>query len=131
MKFCEICKNMLYITLEEEKDKKESLKYYCRNCGYDEVCETSVCISSSRDIVKSANSYRNVINKYTKFDPTLPRVNNIPCPNEDCQTNKADAKERADREVIYLRYDAKNMKYIYLCFLCETSWIIDDNKHSV
>jgi DNA-directed RNA polymerase subunit M/transcription elongation factor TFIIS len=125
MKFCEICKNMLYITLNDD----ENLSYYCRNCGYTEVCLTSVCISSSSDVMKGANSYRNVINKWTKFDPTLPRVNNIPCPNNDCQTNDEDESKKADKEVIYLRYDSKNMKYMYLCCVCDTSWIIDDKQN--
>jgi DNA-directed RNA polymerase subunit M/transcription elongation factor TFIIS len=126
MKFCEICKNMLYITLKD--DDKESLSYYCRNCGYNEDCDTSVCISSSSDVIKGANSYRNVVNNFTKYDPTLPRVNNIPCPNSGCQTNRLEVNERADKEVIYLRYDTKNMKYMYLCCVCDTSWTIDDKQ---
>lgn len=125
MKFCEVCQNMLYITLNDE----DNLNYYCRNCGYNEDCKTSVCISSSSDIMKSANSYRNVINPYTKFDPTLPRVSNIPCPNDGCSTNKEAASEKAEREVIYFRYDNKNMKYMYLCCVCDTSWIIDDKQN--
>ena len=120
MKFCEICRNMLYITLKD--DMKDTLNYYCRNCGYNKDCETSVCISSSSDVMRSANSFRNIINEYTKFDPTLPRVNNILCPNDACLTNHDDAKERADKEVIYLRYDNKNMKYMYLCCICDTTW---------
>ena len=27
-------------------------------------------------------NYKDVINKYTKLDPTLPRITNIDCPNE-------------------------------------------------
>ena len=122
MKFCEICQNMLYITLKE--DEKNTLNYYCRNCGYNKDCETSVCISSSSDVMRNVNSFRNIINEYTKFDPTLPRVNNILCPNEKCLTNEEDAKKREEKEVIYLRYDNKNMKYIYLCCVCDTTWTV-------
>jgi DNA-directed RNA polymerase subunit M/transcription elongation factor TFIIS len=122
MKFCEICQNMLYITLKE--DEKNTLSYYCRNCGYNKDCETSVCISSSSDVMRNANSFRNIINEYTKFDPTLPRLNNILCPNENCPTNEEDAKKRKEKEVIYLRYDNKNMKYIYLCCVCDTTWTV-------
>ena len=125
MKFCEICENMLYITLKGDGViEKDTLNYYCRNCGFNKDCETSVCISSSSDVMRSANSFRNIINEYTKFDPTLPRVNNILCPNVSCATNVADAKLRADNEVIYLRYDNKNMKYIYLCCVCDTTWTL-------
>ena len=125
MKFCAVCQNMLYITIKDD----DSLSYYCRNCDYSEDCLTSVCISSSSDVIKNANSYRNVINEYTKFDPTLPRVNNISCPDTGCATNHDQASERAEKEVIYLRYDSKNMKYLYLCCVCNTSWVLDDKTN--
>ena len=35
-----------------------------------------------------------------------------------CPTNK-DGKPR---EIIYIRYDDSNMKYIYLCSDCDTVW---------
>jgi DNA-directed RNA polymerase II subunit RPB9 len=128
MKFCLVCQNMLYINIKEEDD---TLNYYCRNCDYNEDCHTSVCISSSSDVMKNANSYRNVINKYTKHDPTLPRVNNISCPNAECETNKdkEDASEKVEKEVIYFRYDSRNMKYLYLCCVCDVSWVIDDKQN--
>ena len=58
------------------------------------------------------------INEYTKLDPTLPRRNNIPCPNNECDSHK----KGKNSEVIYLRYDDTNMKYIYLCCKCDNSW---------
>ncbi len=30
--------------------------------------------------------------------------------------------------VIYLRYDDANMKYLYICEYCDTTWKTDDNK---
>ena len=30
--------------------------------------------------------------------------------------------DNVDNEVIYLRYDNKNMKYIYICTLCDKIW---------
>ena len=65
------------------------------------------------------------INEYTKLDPTLPRTNNIKCPNQSCASNQTDTsidtetslvkEEKAKNDVIYLRYDDVNMKYIYIC----------------
>jgi aspartate carbamoyltransferase regulatory subunit len=45
-------------------------------------------------------------------------VYNIKCPKEDCPSNKKDAPS----DVIYMRVDDVQMKYIYLCVFCESSW---------
>ena len=58
------------------------------------------------------------------MDPTLPRVNNILCPNPDCTTNT----KNDPREIIYIRYDDTNMKYIYLCSSCDTVWNTNDKS---
>ena len=34
---------------------------------------------------KGEQNFHHIINKYTKLDPTLPRVYNIPCPNKECK----------------------------------------------
>ena len=61
------------------------------------------------------------INEYTKLDPTLPRITNIDCSNQDCDSNrKYDSKE--DKAILYIRYDDTNMKFIYLCSICDTIW---------
>ena len=67
-----------------------------------------------------------LINEYTKFDPTLPRINTIKCPNNECASNKDESEE--SREVIYIRYDDINMKYIYLCTHCDKMWKTIDYK---
>ena len=51
------------------------------------------------------NKYGQILNEYTKLDPTLPRVTNIVCPNAECPSNKGEAT----REVIYVRYDETNI----------------------
>ena len=64
----------------------------------------------------------NIINEYTKLDPTLPRIKNMKCPNDKCPTNESEEikgeKEIPESEIIYLRYDDINMKFIYLCAEC-------------
>ena len=119
MHFCVKCSNMYYISLEQEESDK--LIYYCRNCGHNDntLISENLCISKT-EFTKTESKFSNIINKYTKFDPTLPRINTIKCPNSDCQSNKND--EKYPREVIYLRYDDINMKYIYLCCNCDYSW---------
>ena len=79
---------------------------------------------STVQLKKSEQEFSHIINKYTKLDPTLPRVSNILCPNADCLTNKEDVP----REIIYIRYDDKNMKYVYLCSSCDTVWKTEDQS---
>jgi DNA-directed RNA polymerase subunit M/transcription elongation factor TFIIS len=117
MHFCINCNNMYYIRINSDNPNK--LVYYCRNCG-DENQNLSVdTVTVSKTIVKkSEQSFNYIINKYTKLDPTLPRINTILCPNPDCTTNTKDV----EREIIYIRYDDVNMKYVYLCSTCDTVW---------
>ena len=135
MHFCKTCENMLYIRLLEEDSN--SLVYYCRNCGESDqlIDKNNICVLNT-DIVIREKAYLHDINEYTKLDPTLPRTNNIRCPNQSCPSNfhkdiKTEESEESEEseketsqknEVIYLRYDDKNMKYIYICTLCDKIW---------
>lgn len=122
MHFCNICSNMYYIRINVDDPNK--LVYYCRKCGNEDalLAAQNVCVSKTL-VKKSEQSFNHIINKYTKLDPTLPRINNILCPNSECPTNK-DGKEK---EIIYIRYDDVNMKYVYLCSDCDTVWRINEN----
>ena len=123
MHFCSNCSNMYYIRINS--DDPNSLVYYCRQCGNEDksIGVDNVCVSKIQ-IKKSERSFNHIINKYTKLDPTLPRINNVLCPNPDCATNtKNDPKE-----IIYIRYDDTNMKYIYLCSTCDTVWNTNDKS---
>ena len=123
MHFCSQCSNMYYIRINEDDPNK--LIYYCRKCGNEDslLASKNICVSRTQ-IKKTEQSFSHIINKYTKDDPTLPRINNIQCPNPNCATNK-DGKER---EIIYIRYDDVNMKYVYLCSDCDTVWKINETR---
>jgi DNA-directed RNA polymerase subunit M/transcription elongation factor TFIIS len=117
MHFCSVCNNMYYLRIDEKNPNK--LDYYCRNCGHEDklLAHDNMCISKTF-VKKNDQSFNHIINEYTKLDPTLPRVNTILCPNPDCETNTNKVK----REIIYIRYDDTNMKYVYLCSECSTIW---------
>ena len=119
MKFCIVCNNMYYIRINE--DNQNSLVYYCRNCKHEDTTftEDNICVNKI-NLKGATQELQYNINKYTKYDPTLPRVNNILCPNPDCQTNKK--ADTVEREIIYIRYNDVNMNYIYLCPTCDTVW---------
>ena len=123
MHFCSHCNNMYYIRINSDDPNK--LVYYCRNCGNEDNLLTTdnVCVSKT-NLKKSDQSFNHIINKYTKYDPTLPRINKILCPNPDCSTNTKDTP----REIIYIRYDDTNMKYVYLCSTCDTVWQTTTNS---
>lgn len=154
MHFCGVCSNMYYIRIDAENPNK--LIYYCRNCGNEDNLLTNESTTVSKtQIKKSEQSFSHIINKYTKLDPTLPRVNNVLCPNSDCMTNGKNGKNEKDdkndkdekkssekdeeigdlmggskeqREILYIRYDDINMKYVYLCSSCDTVWKTDDKN---
>lgn len=111
---------MYYITINDEK--RDELSYYCRNCGHvDTEIEGGCCILNT-ELKKGKQHFNHIVNKYTKLDPTLPRIFNLPCPNEKCSTNSTEKNEQTSREVLYMRYDDVNLKYLYLCCKCENVW---------
>lgn len=137
MKFCEKCDYMYYISISEADSNL--LSYYCRNCGHKDECiaEEGACVLSTQ-LKTSQNKFNHIINGYTKLDPTLPRIYNIPCPNLACKSHagpsplaESNGSEEADpkkkSEVIYMRYDDKNLKYLYICVSCDAVWKTDDS----
>jgi DNA-directed RNA polymerase subunit M/transcription elongation factor TFIIS len=119
---------MYYLQLDEADNNK--LNYYCRNCGNKDeklVANLNNIYVSKTDIKREMN-YKNSINKYTKLDPTLPRIHNIDCPNQECNSNIKETTEetkegnKEEKEILYIRYDDANMKFVYLCGVCDTVW---------
>lgn len=118
MHFCVNCNNMYYLKL---KDNDSSvLIYYCRQCGNEKDMDDSNISVLKTNVNSVKDTFVNVINEYTKFDPTLPRTSNIKCPNVDCKSNNDNNDN--DNNIIYIRYDDTNIKYIYLCSICDTNW---------
>ena len=124
MKFCTECNNMYYIKIDDENSS--SLSYYCRNCGHKDVNvdDEGICVINTQ-LKKGTHHFEHIVNKYTKLDPTLPRVYNIPCPNTQCCTNKVEKNNEnndTSREVLYIRYDDNKLKYLYMCCKCDHYW---------
>lgn len=118
MDFCSLCENMLYIKIDIDDENK--LKNYCKNCNFEKELPKNKSIAIlENNYEKEEINYELFINPYIKYDPTLPRVNNIKCSNTNC-TKKKDK----DDEVIYIKYDNENMKYLYYCIHCEHFWTI-------
>lgn len=190
MEFCKHCENMYFVRVSEDSN----LEYFCKQCGFSEP-HTNIdkCCIYKRDLMNNYSVHELSINKYLTKDPTLPRLTNINCVNENCLTNhyapnsallyglpedidpvefetyihsisnkpnvrfnrlddkigllRFDSSEslstfvednpnidhngsviqcsklsKIDREIIFIKYDSVNMKYLYICSTCNTSW---------
>lgn len=133
----------------DQESKKKELRRVCRNCGYQEQMKGGLILEIDLK-EKTSEGYKILMNEFTKDDPTLPHVHNLRCPSRACPSNKgrvypidnpaADAAQAAaaapqapqaaaiedkgevESDVIYLKYDAINMKYLYICNMCDTKW---------
>ena len=113
IRFCSKCDNKYYHRIETNQ-----LKYYCRVCANIEinVSKEPLCVLDTQ-FKESTLNFDLIVNKYTKFDPTLPHIC-IKCPNDNCKTNKTDNITDA----IYLRYDNTQLKFLYICTECDHKW---------
>ncbi len=103
---------MYYLKIGESGDQ---LKYTCRNCGNEKCANENICVSRHQ-IKKGELKFKHVMNPHVKKSPTLPRINNLLCPNPSCVASSS------PHEVIYIRYDNENLRYVYLCTICDTVW---------
>jgi DNA-directed RNA polymerase subunit M/transcription elongation factor TFIIS len=106
MEFCDVCENMLFLRLDKDGVDDVSnvqLKYFC------ETSKNSIISRTNYEDNKT--SYKQYISAHIAEDKTLPRVNNIECP--ECKTNT---------EVIYVKYDTINLKFLYHCTQCKKYW---------
>ncbi len=127
MHFCSVCANMYYISITPENE----LQYYCRNCGNidNTIAADNICVSKVNiKHTTTQQSFSQVVNKYTKYDPTLPRIHTIRCPNDECPSNTSASggdggeNKKSKNEIIYVRYDDTNLRYVYLCAKCDKVW---------
>lgn len=113
MKFCPVCKYYLYLNVVGGE-----LERHCKNCTYHEKEYDGGLIVENIIQEKASEAYKVYLNEFTKEDPTLPHLDNIKCPNGSCASNNQGAKS----DVIYIKYDATNMKFLYICNVCDEKW---------
>ncbi len=125
MRFCPVCSYYLFLqgAVSEDPAAPRELQLLCRHCGYSEpmkpksaddalILETTFATSASQKQTSTA------FNEYTKLDPTLPHLKTIACPNQACPSQA----DPATRDILYIKTDAKNLKYQYCCKVCNTQW---------
>ena len=113
MKFCQVCRYYLYLNVQENECVR-----LCRNCGYTEKEEKGTLVSETLVKELTSEGYKILLNEFTRQDPTLPHLTMMKCPRGDCESNVG-SKEK---DVIYIKYDAENLKYLYICNVCGEQW---------
>lgn len=114
MKVCPTCQNMFVMKLQADG----KLVWRCLSCGIEEEQVGGCLLLETLVQERSNEGYRILLNEFTRQDATLPHVKTVKCPKGDCVSNG----NGVERDVIYIKYDAINMKYMYICNVCGESW---------
>ena len=127
MEFCNNCSNKMSIKWKNNEivDKKNPslvkneklLIYFCHTCNaikeYNkDTIPNPKLYQQQYEVDKSFISFNNEL---LCSDPTLQKVTNknIKCPT---------CKDTKEPNIIYYIYDIDNMKYLYICRDCKSSW---------
>lgn len=97
---------------------QNTLQRVCRTCGHAEQDTQGGLAMETYVQERASEGYKILLNEFTRQDPTLPHVNTIKCPRGSCTTNTGGTP----RDVIYIKYDPVNMKFLYICNVCGEQW---------
>jgi DNA-directed RNA polymerase subunit M/transcription elongation factor TFIIS len=114
--FCPKCRYYLALDITET-----SLTRVCRHCGYSHEETDGSLVLETVVQEKASEGYKILLNEFTRQDPTLPHVSNIPCPGFPgvaCPSSKGVSKP----DVILIKSDPVNLKFLYLCNVCGQQW---------
>lgn len=118
MEFCNLCENMLYI--KDNPDDAFDVKLYCKNCNFNkplsETKESKLIIQNLYN-TQNVKDYKNILNDNIIYDPTIPHIDNITCPNGACSR-----PPDANNDIMYIKVDQTNLKFIYYCVYCKEFW---------
>lgn len=117
MKFCPVCRNMLYGIDEDVVDGKKSAVLTCRKCEYREPLSESSPIVYEH-VLRDDKTTRLAMNPYLKNDPTLDHLSNIVCHNAECPSRIGSAKP----DVVPVKINEKFLIWMYQCVNCDTTW---------
>ena len=133
MNFCPDCESYLVLRIIANDNPNKLLNLECNNCGYKKNIDISKEPEYKRvyhhnyNVKKINIDQKNI--QYLVKDPTLPHVNNIPCPNPQCPTNKQIenpevliGENKPHNDVLYIRLNESNLTYLYQCCNCKHTW---------
>jgi len=113
MEFCSVCQNLLTIQSRKDDAGNEFIVNFCRCCNFEKSIPNSTNTSVfKKTFGKNKKLFKDLyISKYTKDDPTLPKI------NIECTKCK-------NKDVVFVRTDEDNMNYLYVCrnVNCNYNW---------
>ena len=120
MEFCPQCNNHIFLNFEKKNNKYDVI-HNCKNCG--------TSINKTAGLNENSCMYNNPHNinklqyyvKYKenlKYDPTIPHIDVIPCPNNNCPSNSPEIRN----DVLYINLDVTKLYMLYICNHCSTHW---------
>lgn len=123
MKFCPDCNNYLFLKIKNNQDAI-TFTYNCRNCGHTETNTNNDMTSMKQHSIYNNPDNIDKVRYYAGkkehliHDPTMPHIDNIPCPNQECISHK----EPGTNDIIYLTLDKVKLQMLYICNNCITHW---------
>ena len=92
----------------------------CKDCG-NKTPEKNGLVMEMIIQEDATESHRTFVNEFTKSDPRLPHTSVLRCPNDACPSR---SQPGVKSDIIYMKYDAANMKFLYLCNItgCNAQW---------
>jgi len=132
MHFCPDCESYLVTKIINNDNPNKILNLECNNCGYKKNIDVSDEPEYKR-VYQTNNKTRQIkIDQkniqYLDKDPTLPHVDNIPCPNQQCITNKTNPTpeiltgNNVINDVFYFKLNESTLTYLYQCCNCKHTW---------
>ena len=112
IRFCPTCRYYLFL-----QASTNTLQRLCRNCGYTETDEKGGLVMEQSS--ETSEGYKILVNEFTRYDVRLPHiVKTLRCPEPVCKSNQGSAES----DILYIKYDPANLKYLYICTSCGFQW---------
>ena len=107
------------------RTQDDQLMKFCKHCNKNSEPTTSNQAVKISETLYSEDDllYKQHMNKFIRFDPTLPRTRDISCLNPGGCSGPKD-----DPRVIVYKYHPIQMKYFDCCDYCGYSWRIESKK---
>ena len=132
MNFCPDCESYLITKISNNDNPNKILNLECNNCGYKKNIDISKEPEYKRVYQNNYKTKQIKIDQkniqYLDKDPTLPHVDNIPCPNPQCITNKDNPNpevltgDKIINNVLYLKLNESDLTFLYQCCNCKHTW---------
>ena len=103
---------MLY-DIEEEEDKANLC---CRKCSYKEPISKDNPVVYEH-VLREDTTIKLAMNPYLKHDVTLAHLDNIICPNAECESLKT-----KKNDIVPVKINEKLLVWMYQCVVCGTTW---------